>query len=395
MASDWLFGTTLELSVLIGLVLILRPISLRLFGARVSYWLWFIPLLRAVLIDRPDRPVAVLETIGLPGSDIASKLYPSPEAWPLSSAFPWLAFWLGGIGVWLTMRGIGWMRFRAALREKVAPLAIPQSVLDKLPSRLRSIEVRYYAADMSGAPFAFGLIRSAICLPVDFLHRFSAQQQEWILHHELVHLLRRDLWMQLAWELLRCVFWFNPIVHLAAATVRCDQELACDQSVLGESSARDRYCYGRTLIQCSARHLFPSALTFPGRYKERIAMLEKHRNSGARNVLGLVLCALIACFALTRAPISVAQTDLDKPLTFNFTHLEISKVVDVILEFSGLEAEGLNRIPRRAVTISGERMPARELLERVLACAGLTFVESGSSIELVPAERESDAVCAA
>ena len=59
-----------------------------------------------------------------------------------------------------------------------------------------------------------------------------------MLSHELVHLQRRDYFF-ITWALvLKCVYWFNPLIYLAYRLFRLDQELACDQRVITLRSSK-------------------------------------------------------------------------------------------------------------------------------------------------------------
>ena len=175
--------------------------------------------------------------------------------------------------------------------------------------------------DLPGTPFVTGLFRPLVYLPSDFFQRFTREEQRWVVQHELTHAARGDLWIQVLWELLRGVFWFNPIVHLAAGAMRDDQELACDQAVLSGGTNEDRYSYGRALMVGAGAYLFPSLLNFFGNQKERIAMIRNHKASLRRDIVGVGLCALVGIFALTKAPVSVAELVSDEPLTLNFQDL--------------------------------------------------------------------------
>jgi beta-lactamase regulating signal transducer with metallopeptidase domain len=53
-----------------------------------------------------------------------------------------------------------------------------------------------------------------------------------VLGHELAHVQRRDWLIQLGAEVVRCVFWFNPIVWIACRALRQESEQACDDAVL-------------------------------------------------------------------------------------------------------------------------------------------------------------------
>jgi hypothetical protein len=126
----------------------------------------------------------------------------------------------------------------------------------------------------------------------------------------LAHWKRLDLWVQCAWELLRTIFWFNPLVHLAAHAVRTDQELACDQSILGDCGDRDRYHHGQALLAgAGVARGFRTTPSFGFGQKERIAMVTRHRKSPTRSLVGLALCGALGAFALTEAPEVVAQED--------------------------------------------------------------------------------------
>lgn len=50
--------------------------------------------------------------------------------------------------------------------------------------------------------------------------------------HELTHKKRGDHYMTLLLNILRAVYWFDPVVHLAFSELRADMESACDSDVL-------------------------------------------------------------------------------------------------------------------------------------------------------------------
>jgi beta-lactamase regulating signal transducer with metallopeptidase domain len=386
MLVEWLYRTTLELSLLIGLVLLLRPLVRRTLGARAAYWLWLIPVIRAVLIDRPEWPRTLVESVGVPGGDLTIAIYPSPDVWVLPAGIPWSALWLSGGLLWIALRIAGAINFRRALTAESSALDLPAPLAALLPERLQRSGPRYFATDMPGTPFVTGLVRPLVHLPTDFFQRFSLEEQQWVIKHELTHAARGDLWVQAAWETLRAVFWFNPIVHLAAGAMRDDQELACDQAVLRGSSDEDRYAYGRALVVGAGAHLFPSLLNFFGNQRERIAMIRNHKASLRRDIVGCALCGLVGVFALTKAPESVAELVSEAPLTLNVRDLPVTKAVQLIADFSGVGADsirGLDQLGDTSITARIENTPAREALQRILSCTGFTYRETENVVEIV------------
>ncbi len=53
-----------------------------------------------------------------------------------------------------------------------------------------------------------------------------------VLCHELAHIGRQDWVVQMLAELLRAVYWFNPLVWIASRRLRQESEQACDDAVL-------------------------------------------------------------------------------------------------------------------------------------------------------------------
>lgn len=388
---DWLYQTTLDVSLLIGLVLLLRPLVRRTLGARAAYWLWFLPLVRAALPSRPARPTTILDVIPLPGGQIEISIFPNPDVALFPAGLPIVSIWIAGILIWAIFRSTAWIRFRRLLDRGSEPCNIDPAVTLALPDKLRTPDPRYFSCRLDGAPFVTGFVRPLIFLPPDFASRYTEEEQKCVLHHELMHFARKDLWMQTLWETLRGIFWFNPIVHIAAIALRDDQELACDQSVLAGSTADDRYHYGKALMVGSGPQLVPPTMAFPGRQKERVLMIPKHRRSPMRSLVGIALCGLVGLFSLTKAPVSVSQEALDSRLTISLQDMPLEHAIGLFATMSGTEISGIERVQGRAVTIRVEDVPVRDVLMKLLNCVGYTFESRSDGIDIIPLRSPADA----
>src|SRR5690606_4874806 len=140
------------------------------------------------------------------------------------------ALWMVG-----ALAGAGWLWRAQAVFRRGLGLLLPHG------DALRAQEV------CAGLPATLGLWRPRIVLPADFEERFDPPQRALVLAHERRHIARLDPWSNAAAALLRCLFWFNPLFHLAAARMRHDQELACDADVLA-AHPRQRRRYGNALL---------------------------------------------------------------------------------------------------------------------------------------------------
>src|SRR3546814_14984563 len=89
---------------------------------------------------------------------------------------------------------------------------------------------------------------------------------------------------------LRCVYWFNPLLWIAADRFRRDQELACDATVVARPP-HARRAYGAAMVKTQLSAM-PSPLAchwFGGPpLQERIAMLEHTNPCPPRTAVGLV-----------------------------------------------------------------------------------------------------------
>ena len=68
-------------------------------------------------------------------------------------------------------------------------------------------------------------------LPSD-AERWDEPRIRVVLAHELAHVCRRDWLVQTTADVIRAVFWFNPLFWVACRRLRRESEQACDDAVL-------------------------------------------------------------------------------------------------------------------------------------------------------------------
>jgi TonB family protein len=284
MLADWL--RILELSALassaaILLVLLLRKPMRTHFGAHTAYALWLLVPLAAAVALLP-APVASMAMQIMPLSAVPA-LIPVAPAVPVVNAFdplPWL--------------GVAWA---LGLAISLAVLAWQQRRFVRALGRLSVVGERIVRAEATaGCPALVGAWQPRVVLPADFERRYSAAERDLILAHERAHCARGDAQLNVFAALLRCLFWFNPLVHIAASRFRFDQELACDAAVIARfPEARRPYADAMLKTQLADIGL-PAGCYWQSSHplKERISMLKQPLPGRARRVLGIaVACSLI------------------------------------------------------------------------------------------------------
>jgi len=100
--------------------------------------------------------------------------------------------------------------------------------------------VRLLASEETTVPMTWGLARPVLLLPPDYAE-WSAERSRTVLVHELAHVARRDSATQLAAQICCALYWFNPMIWLAARAMRNERERACDDLVLAAGTAASTY----------------------------------------------------------------------------------------------------------------------------------------------------------
>ena len=81
----------------------------------------------------------------------------------------------------------------------------------------------------------------------------SMEQQHMILLHEYVHYAHGDHIWSMIRNLCVALYWYNPLVWMAASVSRKDSELACDEGTIRRLGKSKRTTYGQTLLEVAAK----------------------------------------------------------------------------------------------------------------------------------------------
>lgn len=265
-ASVWLSVATLVLAAA-------RPLLLRLGGAALAYRSWWLLPLTLVAPYLPLPRLSITETapVMVMASALRAPAVPTDASqWPLLLLTVWL---LGAMGTaclaWRAQR-----RFERALGELQ-----------------RRSDGSWQASGDPGLPALVGLWRPRIVVGPAFEQDFSPAEQDLILSHERSHHRHGDPWANAALALLRCVFWFHPLLPWAARRFLRDQELACDARTVDPHPALRRL-YANALLKAQLVHpVAPMACHWRSQpmLKERIAMLKEHKRKALPWLTGQVL----------------------------------------------------------------------------------------------------------
>jgi len=216
---------------------------------------WSSPLELAVL---PAPATMTAPTVALPAFDAAvqaaSDAYAPAAVETATMAWSWpsllLALWAAGVLLMVAHSLRGYRASRALVRsatectdaglQQALQLAAEAHGLRRAPRLKLSAQIR--------SPQLIGPWRPVLLLPARELPAMSADDLDMALTHELIHLQRRDLWWGLLPALSQHLFFFHPLVHVAAREYALAREEACDGAVVAGHD-HCRHDYGRLLVQ--------------------------------------------------------------------------------------------------------------------------------------------------
>ena len=278
----WLVEATLATSAAMLAVLALRKPLRVTFGAGATHAAWSaVPVaLLATLLPAAvtNAPVASLAIIQAP---VRMLVVEAPR-----TAAPDIAMWvcIAWLCGCLALAGLLAWQQRRFVRG-----------LGKIEDRGDGVLL---ADAVAGLPAVIGLWKPRIVMPADAMSRYDSAERGLMLHHEREHIARGDLPANAFVAMLRCLFWFNPLVHFAARRFRDDQELACDQRVIARHP-QSRRAYGEAMLKTQmATSMLPLGCHWGQSHplKERIEMLKRPLPSSMRSAAGrgMVIAILLA-----------------------------------------------------------------------------------------------------
>jgi len=155
----------------------------------------------------------------------------------------WLGtIWAIGVIVNALLLIVGLLRLAwiASRAEPAADVRITRIATEVAATLGLNRPVRLLRSRHSSLLFTWGHARPKVLLPAT-APDWSDDRIRIVLLHELAHIRRGDWVTQMAAELLRAAYWFNPFVWLAARRLRQESEHACDDVVLNDGVASEEY----------------------------------------------------------------------------------------------------------------------------------------------------------
>lgn len=311
-----LIESAIKVSVLIAIALLANRLLLRKRSSALRHWFLAVATLCSLAVPAVDPLLPSWRVpLNVPGRVHAKRpdagsVPPtaSPSAPPAASASADThgtlqllgAVWSIGIGASLIFLLIGLIRLQRvtarARRVRSGPWHRVGHEIAQHYGVRRPVEL--LQSDHPTMLVTWGVLRPRVILPAG-AEDWSTERIRVVLCHELAHIKRGDWSTLLAAELLRSLYWFNPLPWLLCSRLRQESEHACDDAVL--SAGVESPVYATHLVDLArtfaAQKWSPApAIAHPSTLERRVkAMLNAHldRRPITRLAKSLIVAALV------------------------------------------------------------------------------------------------------
>src|SRR5262245_10065677 len=264
---------------------------------------WRMPVSAAWLgLESPSTMTFVSSPQATPSASAQSSNVPAPPPTARVSTVQILAgIWgLGAlVGVGIVMAGM-WRVRRLSLHGRELVDGPWRGQADEI-AREFGIErpVRLVHSPHPTLLVTWGSMQPWILLPASALG-WSDDRVRVVLCHELAHVTRHDWMILIAANLLRSVYWFNPLVWIAYRRLRHESEQACDDLVLARGVAPADYAAQLLAVARETvlrRHAWSpaTAIAHPSTLEGRVrAMLNQSLNRTPLTLAGRLTAMMLA-----------------------------------------------------------------------------------------------------
>lgn len=237
----------------------LLAVLLRRHSAAQRRLVWLLSILALLALPVLERSAPPSFTIVAPATAALGPAPPPAEATAESSisvAAVVERIWQAGVVAVCAylLAGLLALRFRFRNRQ---PLDGHRDVFTSTRARL---------------PMTWGVLRPVIMLPRE-ARFWPAERLRVVLLHERAHARRRDFVWQFLARVACALYWYHPLVWLAAGSLRKESEQACDDAVILGGEKASAYAGHLVEVAAGGRGLSAAAVTMAGHLESRIRSL--------------------------------------------------------------------------------------------------------------------------
>lgn len=173
---------------------------------------------------------------------------PASVFWQNWQAWVVIAWSLGVVLCSLRMVGAATWMWYLVSRLEPAPAAV-QTTMEQLCERLGLSRLpRLSLSAAIQEPLAMYWFRPMILLPASWLADVTPSVLEAVLAHELAHIRRYDLWVNLGQRVIETLLFFHPCIWWVSKQIRVERELCCDAEAVRATGLPVQYAQALEVV---------------------------------------------------------------------------------------------------------------------------------------------------
>jgi beta-lactamase regulating signal transducer with metallopeptidase domain/multidrug resistance efflux pump len=259
---------------------------------------------------------AAKSIVTAPSVTVTRRATTSTEVYVPKTRFDWANAavwgWLGGAALALLIVLLGRLSlWRVAHHSQRVTRRDWLALLQRLKAALSLKRlVVLIQSERRRMPMTWGLWRPKVLLPKE-AEDWPAERRRVVLLHELAHVKRWDYLATLLTQIVCALYWFNPLVWLAARRMVAERERACDDLVLSQGAHAAEYAEQiLELASTSGRFASSGAIAMARRSNlegRLLAILDAGRNRARTSrLIVFIAVALMASIVVPTAMLRAA-----------------------------------------------------------------------------------------
>lgn len=247
--------STFSGSVLVLVIMLLKPITRRIFGYKWNYYIWLIVLLVMIFPFSVKQYKEFDISLEKTGEVLINEIDVKPKNdniiqknniqnttdknVKVNNTDIIQTVWILGVFITLLINIISYLKMLIKIKKYSVLISLPE--IKRYTKRKLSVRV----CQNISSPFIIGIFNPILVLP-DI--EFTNIQLDNILRHEITHLKRNDIIYKWFSVFVRCIHWFNPFAYYISKQINIECEISCDLSVVEHMNKAEKIDYVNTII---------------------------------------------------------------------------------------------------------------------------------------------------
>lgn len=338
-------------------MLMLKPVSRRVFGEKIQLLLWLSVILVLIFPIKLDNNIRLPHPISEGVQRITVKKVESVSVFEdISGVYASVPPNDGAENKMITVGTYLWFWIGLCLfLKKVVSNLLLGRLLHKNSKHIKTLEnLEIRESDNVGAPLLAGFLKPVLFVPSG---GFGDNEMEYIVSHEKIHVKRRDIPIKWFVTFVNCVHWFNPFVYAVSRQLNESCELVCDIEAVKALSFDEKKEYMKVILDASQneiryRNLLTVGMSGGGKIMKRRfeAITNVQKNAKVRHISGgMIILVILASSLLVSGIVRGNAVDWQESFQLILPNPHEQKNTDIVQKPESVEKKNTDNSEKQTV----------------------------------------------